>query len=378
MRILVLELIISLSVFTHGQNVTSNFRDTLLYDNFSSVAYNFPQKYNAKELFILENNQYRVKRMATSNYSIALAKLDEPVTSFSLSTKIELIKSKNKDASVGVVLHAQSNRNGAIILEIKNKRKFRITKIFDGQYRYLSGTAQEEGWVKTKAINKKGANRILVNAENGFYDVFINGHFVADIIDDQFKTGGIGYFVRGNSEMLTYYFLLNAKSEGLPKSGGAKNNNVVSGGFDDPSFQEVITIFKAKIDAQQQAISSLQQQIDDCRSMLNYDTTVVTKAKTLDLENRTMRLRLDSVTRQLNQAKTRLVYLESLREDIEKGSNGDLVLNLTSILADLKKENKALQSQADFYKSETQKFKDDNKVLLREINRLKYLLKAQE
>jgi len=142
-------------------------------------------------------------------------------------------------------------------------------------------------------------------------------------------------------------------------------------------FQEVILIFKEKIDRQQATISNLQKQVDKYRSMLNYDTTLVTRAAFLETENKVLSFKLDSTTQALNQNQSRLAYLESIKEDVEKGSNGDLVLNLTSILADLKKENKSLKKDYTDYKNTNKQLKEDNMILLREIDRLKKLIESQ-
>ena len=88
--------------------------------------------------------------------------------------------------------------------------------------------------------------------------------------------------------------------------------------------------------------------------------------------------KLDSTTKIVTRNKKRLEYLESLKEDVEKGSNGDLVLNLTSILADLKNENQQLKAENRTTKEQKEQVKKDNTVLLRQIERLKYMLNLKE
>ena len=61
--------------------------------------------------------------------------------------------------------------------------------------------------------------------------------------------------------------------------------------------------------------------------------------------------------------KKRLEYLESLKEDVEKGSNGDLVLNLTSILADVKNENQRLKAENRTTKEQKEQVKKDKKIV---------------
>ena len=112
--------------------------------------------------------------------------------------------------------------------------------------------------------------------------------------------------------------------------------------------------------------------------MLNYDTTLIAKASELEIQNTFLTYQLDSTTQLLQKNTSRLLYLESLKEDIEKGSNGDLVLNLTQILANLKKENAAIKKEKSIHEQENKKLKEDVKILLREIDRLKNSLPIPE
>ena len=112
--------------------------------------------------------------------------------------------------------------------------------------------------------------------------------------------------------------------------------------------------------------------------MLNYDTTLVSRSTTLEYNNKILSEKLDSTTKIVTRNKKRLEYLESLKEDVEKGSNGDLVLNLTSILADVKNENQRLKAENRTTKEQKEQVKKDNTVLLREIERLKYMLDLKE
>ena len=112
--------------------------------------------------------------------------------------------------------------------------------------------------------------------------------------------------------------------------------------------------------------------------MVHQDTTLVSKAARLESDNRVLLSRLDSTTRELQKGKRRLEYLESIKEDIENGDDGDLVLSLTSILSDVKKDNKALKEQLRTTQEESSALKKENEILLREIERIKYLLDKQE
>lgn len=360
-----------------GQKIITNYSDTLLFDNFNGIQNNFPQKYNAFELLIIEKNSYLIKRISSQSSSVALDKTLEAIDEFEIISNLALVKSKNKEASGGLVVHAQTTMNGAITVEINSKKQFKITKLFDNQSRYLSGQPANNGWVKFKYLNKKGNNTIKIKAKAGYYDVYFNNYFAFTVFDNQYDKGKVGFYIGAESEMIVSDILVLGvkKVDLLGNTAGDQN---ASGGFSDDNFQEVVKLFKDKIDEQQRTIATLQSEVDKCRSMLNYDTSLVSRSKELEIMNKMLISKLDSATTELRRNSKRLAYLESFKNDIEAGSNGDLVLNLTSILAEVKNENKSLKQQLADSNKEKEGLKTDNVVLLREIERLKYLLNIED
>jgi hypothetical protein len=85
MRFLSFVFIITLSQFIYGQSILTNFTDTAVYDDFSSNTYNFPQKYNALEISIIEEGNYRIKRMSSEGQSLAYLKAEKPFYEYEVS-----------------------------------------------------------------------------------------------------------------------------------------------------------------------------------------------------------------------------------------------------------------------------------------------------
>lgn len=373
MRYILFTLVFSASFLTNAQQVLSKFDKLVFSEDFSSKQILFPQKYNANELFMLENNTYLVKRISTEDYSISYARTEGSLSSVSFKATIAL--SKAKDNAGGIVIHGQRETNGAIIVEINSKKQFRVRKLFNGQEKVKS-RSKKDGWIKFKGLNKKGYNTLEIRTDAGTYDIYINGALAYSIFDIQFNDGLVGLFVKGGSELRAKKIELYKKGSALITDTGG-DSDTADAQSPDESFQEVILLFKTKIDQQQAEIDRLQYEVDKCRSMLNYDTTLVTRSQSLEVENERLTELLDSTSKALKVATKRLEYLESFREDVESGSNGDLVLNLTTILADIKKENKKYKDENAAIKKENQELEKDNEVLLREIERLKKLLEAQ-
>jgi|TARA_B110000902_G_scaffold63043_2_gene74701 hypothetical protein len=348
--------------------------DTLVFDDFSTNSNNFPEKYNSLELTIIEDGQYRIKRIKDEGQSVAYLKTDKPLVSYEVSTRF-LVCKENKHGTGGLILHGQTSTNGGIFIEIGAKKNYRAYKINGTQQRLLSGTPKGNGWIKSKNLTKK-TNTVMVRVEDGYFDIYFNGNYSYTIYDTQYSQGNIGIFASASTEVLVNQFHLSKSENTLPtitsNSGNAETTT------NDPAFEEVILLFKTKIDIQQKEIETLEREVNKCRSMLNYDTSLVTKTKQLTINNRFLGNQLDSTSRALTKANTRLTYLESLKEDIEAGSNGDLVLNLSSILANMKRENSTLKTTNKELNRTNSQLKNDNNVLLREIERMKYLLEIQE
>ena len=376
MRFLIFVFTISTFILTHGQNVFTDFRDTLCYENFNdNSTKKFPQKFNSLELSIVEGGSYRINRMETTGRSIAYLRENNNIESFELTVILKFPKNTGI-SSGGVIFHSRSNPTGALLFEINNERKFRVIKLFNQQSRILSGEPKDAGWVKNSILEKTGANIITIRSNEGYSDFYINGTYTNTIFDMQLKQGKIGLFSGAESELIFDNFQLKTKAT-KKNTTGISSEEQETTNESNVEFQEVILIFKAKIDKQQATISTLQKQVDKYRSMLNYDTTLVARASFLETENKVLSYKLDSTTQALNQNQNRLAYLESIKEDVESGSNGDLVLNLTSILAELKKENKSLKKDNQDYKNTNKQLKEDNMILLREIDRLKKLIETQ-
>lgn len=376
MRFLVFVFTFSTFISSHGQNVFNEFKDTLCYEDFHNNSTNkFPQKFNSLELSVVEDGGYRINRIKSSGQSIAYFKENESIENFELITTLKFPKSKSI-SSGGIIFHSQSSTMGAILFELNSENKYRITKLINHQSKILSGEPKFDGWVKNSLQEKSGNNVITIRTNDGFTDFYINGSFVNTFFDLQLKKGKVGLFAGAESQIIFDDFLLktkqkeNALIEFLSDKQETTNEPNVE-------FQEVILIFKTKIDNQQAIIKKLKKQVDKYRSMLNYDTTIIARVSLLEVENKILSYKLDSTTRVLNQNQKRLVYLESIKDDVENGSNGDLVLNLTSILADLKRENKFLKKNQVDYSNTKKQLKEDNKILLREIDRLKSLVKSQ-
>ena len=67
--------------------------------------------------------------------------------------------------------------------------------------------------------------------------------------------------------------------------------------------------------------------------------------KVLSKENNSLKTKVEQLEKDLAQQQKRLSYLESMKEDIESQTNGDIILHLTKLLSEQKEENNQLKKE---------------------------------
>ena len=111
-----------------------DFNDYLIKEEFNSLNKYFPITTTADNYFILDNGDYLLSRNNNeSEYAIIAG--NSITTDFILNTSIRIGPSKNKSKSVGIILKAQKDGQGAVIFEINSENCFRIKELKGDKYK---------------------------------------------------------------------------------------------------------------------------------------------------------------------------------------------------------------------------------------------------
>lgn len=348
MKYLSLILLLFLSKFTNGQNtprVYTTFQNVAVFDDFSYSTSRWDQKNSSSERFIISDNKYRIERIKDSYFSISLAKDVPDLTDFELIASVELEKNKaNKNASGGLILKAQKSGNGALILEINAKRQYRFRVMKNGVVTSLFAS-KNDGWLKSANLRKKGVNEIRIATKGNEYDLYINNVFERSLIETSFAQGRVGFYADAQSALTAHVFIVKING----KLGEVKEDKPVEKPKEtentDDTYTQLVKVFKDKIDKQQAQIEQLTEDLNICKANLTLDTSSASAVKSLKKENTGLKTKIESLEKELAQQQKRLSYLESMKEDIESQTNGDLILHLTKLLSDQKEENNQLKKE---------------------------------
>ncbi|MFT5513800.1 MAG: hypothetical protein ACI8SE_002210 [Bacteroidia bacterium] len=348
MKYLSLIILLFLSIFTSGQNaprVYTTFENVAVFDDFSYTSSRWDQKNSSAERMIISDNKYRVERLKETYFTISIAKDIPDLTDFELITSIELEKNKeNKSSSGGVILKAQKSGNGALLIEINGKRQYRIRVMKNGIFNSLFSD-KNDGWIKSANLRKSGINELRVATKGNEYDLYINNVFERSLIETNFKSGRVGFYAAPKSSLTAHVFIIkiNGKLEAVKEV--IKGDDPKENESTDDTYTQLVKLFKDKIDKQQAQIGQLSEDLNVCKANLTIDTSSASTVKVLTKENKEQQGKIDRIEKELTQMQKRLSYLESMKEDIESQTNGDIILHLTKLLSDQKIESDKLKKE---------------------------------
>ena len=110
---------------TAQQISSQEFIHEHIKEDFNNSNESFEVLTTTDNYFILDRGDYLLSRNNKESEYAIIAR-NSIVSDFILKTDIRIGPSENKKASIGVVLKAQADGNGAIIFEINKKREYRI------------------------------------------------------------------------------------------------------------------------------------------------------------------------------------------------------------------------------------------------------------
>ena len=225
-------LLISLFTFilSHAlaQTISSeDYEKQFIFENFNnSKSTSFTQERNIANHISIDNNNLFIVRKKNDSPYLLLTKHNE-IGSFVLKTKLRLGPTNNKKASVGIILKAKQNGEGAIIFEINKKGEYRIRSFVNNSYHTLSGKEKHNGWVKNKVINKVDEHNIIeIRTNNNIYDIYANNSFLTSFTSVNNKEGKCGLFINSNSKARVVYFYINTKETTEDESIKTKDSNL--------------------------------------------------------------------------------------------------------------------------------------------------------
>ena len=314
----------------NAQQISSTaYNKAVIHEDFNQEGDFFPIVTTADNYFILDKGDYLLSRNNEESEYAIIANTSS-VTNFTLKTAVRIGPSKNKKASVGIIIKAQQDGKGAIIFEINKKGEYRIKQLIGDTYKTLSGLSKQEGWVRNKSINGVDEHNFLeIRTENNIYDVYVNSNYLTTFFVPDYTSGSCGLIISSRTKARVSYYYVNAKGGNNPVASYVNENT--------PSINATIEELNKKIvtlETNNATLNSLNTEVRGSQDekIANLNT------KNTDLAGVTIEQEKEIAS--LNRSITNLKNSNATIEELEKINTDNAIL-----INNLKAEKNALTTK---------------------------------
>ena len=367
---LVIMLLATNNIFAQ-EILVDDFTNQIIHENFYEKTDVFPIQKSGENFFIIDDNEYLVSRNnSNSEYAIILE--SDIISNLFLKTSFRLGPSKNKEASIGIIIKADIEFNRAIILEINRKGEYRIKELSNDKYIFLTGKTRKNGWVRNKSINKENLhNEIEVRNKKNNLNFIINGNLISSLELKRFNKGYCGLLIGADTKArIKYYYLNSNGNEKILEKKTKANNKIEQELIDDKkTFKNSEEINDIKNENRYlkeslksiEAIKLINSELEQGNIQLK-KINKESKTKINDLENN-INLKDSEFDKQLN-IKTKKIQdvKKSNSEILEK--NNSLNLEITNIKEEIKNLQDKLEKTSSSLSISQEKLKGTNNKLV--------------
>lgn len=280
----------------HTQQVTKDFMKLLWEDDFQKLDNTWAQQSTADNFFIGSSEGFEVWRKSKrTGFFIFPLKVQE-FRVFDASLQFVFDGKGGAENSAGLVLQAQPDGAGAVIVEVNRKKQYRVRRA--ASHRIMPQSDPNGGWRKPNKKIKGGAITLSVKTNDKVYDVYINGVYVHSFTEIEHSKGWIGLFVGPETKVIYKKIAVKIDDEASSIPGAA-----TAYPDDRKSLSLAIVRLKEVIQKKDLRIAELESQLKD-------QTTTNYKA--------------DSVL--LKQSQEAVARVDELEIEIEKANSDKLAL----------------------------------------------------
>ncbi len=337
--------------------------DQLIWaENFDTTSANWRTSNSIDELYLIQNGEYVLYRKSSSGPSILLPEEGDLYGECRSEMRFRFDPLQS-GSSAGLVFMAKPNGSQAYVLEINDRREYRVRKIEDGVFKELSGTPKNAGWIKEKSVAKSGdLNLVSASYESGILKLTINGKDVWIGDAYQQEKGKVGIYIGPASKARIDDIRVYVSEEEAQRIRKDREDK-------DPirsELTEIIITLRNTINAQNREIDSLTKLSSKLQAEQDKFDNNPRNVRKLSAKIRELEKEVNVWKWKHGQLEKENKKLEKFQENIRKNTGGDIVIKLTNALNDeqeknreLEKENKELQARLKALELELGKYKSD-------------------
>jgi hypothetical protein len=354
-------------IFAFGQEVNKDFTKQLLNEQFDNADKNWSTTFNADNLFISQNGFYELYRRSKKSGYYLFSNNAEEYSAFQLELGLVFGEHDNKRQSAGILMMAHSETSEGLAVEINRKREYRIVRVYKDKQVPLTGSGS--GWRKAGAALTKLENTISIKTYDKVYDLYFNGIFIQSFTDIELNRGKLGLYVGPDSKVKFDYLKVLGEDKKELVNLDVKDNK-----SEEEAFTQIIVRLKDQINKKDKEIDEYKTKLKLCESssgarsiadtgLYNLKNRLQASVIVLEEENDELKFKLLTMEEEVKK-------LRDFKEGIEKGNDGDILINLTNMVSNQKITIEGLENQNKVLNNENNELFIETKDLTKQVDKL--------
>lgn len=327
------------SVFYRGQTqqVTKEFNRVLLDDEFARIDGKWNQQSNTDNFFIGSTEGFETWRKNTRSGFFIFPEKQQEFSVFEVQLTFNFASGGSNNQSAGLVMQAQPDGSGALIIELNRKKQFRIRRAVANML--INVTGEGEGWLKGKQFITSGQNTLTIRTYDKIYDIFINDKYVRSFTEIEYAKGWIGLYIGPGSKAV--FKRITVKTDEDHVNPDLNSNTPVD---EQKALAQAIVKLKETINKKDKRIAELEAQIRTQPVGGRRDSTLQRQLEEANQRSSSLESELDALKDENERLKASVARLEAFRKSISESENGDVIINLTNTNLRQKEQIEQLQA----------------------------------
>lgn len=301
-------------------------------DNFQKLDSVWAQQSTVDNFFIGSSEGFEVWRKSKrTGFFIFPIKVQE-FRIFEASLQFVFDGKGSAENSAGLVLQAQPDGAGALIVEVNRKKQFRIRRA--ASHRIMPVNEPNGGWRKPSKKIKGDLVALSVKTNDKVYDVYINGIYVHSFTEIEYSKGWIGLYVGPESKVIYKKISVKIDDEAssVPEAASAYPD-------DRKSLSLAIGRLKEVIQKKDLRIAELENQLKD-QTGLNYkaDSVLLKQSQEAVARVDELEIELEKANKDKLVLEKELLKLQQFKNAVSGSDGGNVADNLININEELRLE----------------------------------------
>ena len=350
----------------NAQEISKVFRKSVIADNFSTNDKLWKIDYTANELYVIQDGEYVLHRKDKRNPDVIFPDIDHKFSGFHMSADLKFDKN-GKGQSAGLVFMAQQGGSGALMIEINDKKEYRLRKLQNNELKNLYYSAHD-GWIKSEFLLPGEYNKIEIKSYEKVYDLYFNGSYIRSFSDLEYKEGNIGIYISADTKVKIDNFTV--LEEDILEDIIAENPGLNKADLEDQSLTNVIVSLNAKVKLLEDTINQLNRQLVITKQTTTLDSATQSKINGLEKQVKEQKAELQKLNTQIERTTNELIELRNYKKNVEANGKGDIIDNMSKAINSEKEKSRKKQEEIDALKQENANLKSENRDLKTQLQQL--------